>query len=110
MAIAITLKQYLTDNHIKYDTLSHPYTLSSTKTAQASHIPGSRIAKAVLLKKEDDYLLAVLPASHHIRFDEIGPFSTRPSGWRRKKISRRCSPIANSARFLPSARPTDWTF
>lgn len=71
MAIAITLKQYLSDNHIKYDTLSHPYTLSSTKTAQASHIPGSRIAKAVLLKKEDDYILAVLPASRHILFDEI---------------------------------------
>lgn len=71
MAIAITLKQYLSDNDIEYDTLTHSYTLSSTKTAQASHIPGSRIAKAVLLKKEDDYLLAVLPASNHIRFDDI---------------------------------------
>jgi Ala-tRNA(Pro) deacylase len=71
MAIAISLKQYLSDNHIDYDTLAHPYTLSSTKTAQASHIPGSHIAKAVLLKKEDDYILAVLPASRHIRFDDV---------------------------------------
>jgi Ala-tRNA(Pro) deacylase len=71
MAIAISLKQYLSDNHIEYDTLAHPYTLSSTKTAQASHIPGSHIAKAVLLKKEDDYILAVLPASRHIRFDDV---------------------------------------
>jgi Ala-tRNA(Pro) deacylase len=71
MAIAISLKQYLSDNHIEYDTLAHPYTLSSTKTAQASHIPGAHIAKAVLLKKEDDYLLAALPASRHIRFDDV---------------------------------------
>jgi Ala-tRNA(Pro) deacylase len=71
MAIAISLKQYLSDNHIEYDTLAHPYTLSSTKTAQASHIPGSHITKAVLLKKEDDYILAVLPASRHIRFDDV---------------------------------------
>jgi len=71
MAIAITLKQYLADNDIDYDALAHPYTYSSSKTAEASHIPGSRIAKAVLLKKEDDFILAVLPASHHIRFDEV---------------------------------------
>ncbi|MDA1089739.1 MAG: YbaK/EbsC family protein [Proteobacteria bacterium] len=71
MAIAISLKQYLSENDISYDTLAHPYTLSSTKTAQASHIPGANIAKAVLLKEEDDYLLAVLPASRHISFDDI---------------------------------------
>jgi len=71
MAIAITLKQYLSDHYIAYDTLAHPYTYSSTKTAQASHIPGSNIAKAVLLKKQDDYILVVLPASRHIRFDQV---------------------------------------
>ncbi len=71
MAIAITLKQYLADNGIDYDALSHPHTYTSSKTAQASHIPGSRIAKAVLLKKDEDYVLAVLPASHHIHFDDV---------------------------------------
>ena len=71
MAIAITLKQYLADNGIEYDALSHPHTYTSSKTAQASHIPGSRIAKAVLLKKDEDYVLAVLPASRHIRFDDV---------------------------------------
>ena len=71
MAIAITLKQYLSDNGIDYDALKHPYTASSQMTAQESHIPGSRIAKAVLLKKGKDYLLAVLPASNHIHFEEI---------------------------------------
>lgn len=71
MAIAITLKQYLSDNDIEYDALIHPFTASSQMTAQESHIPGSRIAKAVLLKKGKDFLLAVLPASNHIRFDEI---------------------------------------
>ena len=71
MAIAITLKQYLSEHHIEYDALSHPYTASSMMTAQESHIPGSRIAKAVVLKKGKDFLLAVLPASHHIHFEDI---------------------------------------
>ncbi len=71
MAIAITLRQYLENNEISYETLKHPYTLSSTKTAQASHVPGDRIAKAVVLTDGEKYLLAVLPASHHIRFNDI---------------------------------------
>jgi len=71
MAIAITLQQYLADNDIDYETLEHPYTTSATKTAQESHVSGDSVAKAVLLKAGKDYLLAVLPASHHIRFDQL---------------------------------------
>jgi len=72
MAIAITLKQYLADSDIDYETLTHPRAMSSSQTAEASHIPGARLAKAVLLKEgRDSYLLAVLPASHHIRLDAL---------------------------------------
>jgi len=71
MAISLTLEQYLNENGIDYDTLSHTYTTSASKTAEASHIPGSSIAKAVVLKEEDDYFLAVLPASNHIQFDKL---------------------------------------
>jgi Ala-tRNA(Pro) deacylase len=71
MAIAITLRQYLENNEIPYETLNHHYTLSSIKTAQASHVSGDRIAKGVVLTDGKKYLLAVLPASHHIRFDDI---------------------------------------
>jgi Ala-tRNA(Pro) deacylase len=71
MAIAITLKQYLSDHDITYDALNHRHTASSMMTAQESHISGSRIAKAVVLKKGTDFLLAVLPASHHIHFNDI---------------------------------------
>ena len=71
MAIALTLQQYLADNGIDYDTVTHPYTTSATKTAQESHVSGERIAKAVLLRESKDFILAVLPASHHIRFEDL---------------------------------------
>jgi Ala-tRNA(Pro) deacylase len=72
MAIAITLEQYLADSGVDYETLTHPRAMSSSQTAQVSHIPGGRLAKAVLLKEgKDAYLLAVLPASHHIRLDAL---------------------------------------
>ena len=71
MAIALTLERYLDTKHVKYDVIAHAPTNSSMQTAQACHIPGDRLAKAVLLRDEVGYALAVLPASHHIRLSEL---------------------------------------
>lgn len=71
MAIALTLERYLDTKHVKYDVIAHEPTNSSMQTAQACHIPGDRLAKAVLLRDEVGYALAVLPASHHIRLSEL---------------------------------------
>jgi Ala-tRNA(Pro) deacylase len=71
MAIALTLQQYLTQHGIQYDLLPHTPTLSSMRTAQASHVPGGRLAKAVLLREETGYLLAVLAAPRHLHLDAL---------------------------------------
>ena len=71
MAIALTLERYLDTKHVKYDVIAHEPTNSSRQTAEACHIPGDRLAKAVLLRDEVGYALAVLPASHHIRLSEL---------------------------------------
>lgn len=66
MAISITLKEYLDQSDVNYDVLPHPYSSSSMQTAQAAHVPGQQIAKAVLLEDDDGYLLAVVPATHRV--------------------------------------------
>lgn len=71
MAIAPTLAKYLAANNVEYDVLAHEPTQSSMRTAQACHISGDRLAKAVLLRDETGYALAVLPASHHIRLSDL---------------------------------------
>jgi Ala-tRNA(Pro) deacylase len=71
MGIAITLQQYLDDQGITYEVRKHPATASSSQTAQTCHISGHSIAKGVVVKDEQGFLLAVLPASHHIRFAEL---------------------------------------
>lgn len=71
MAIAMTIQQYLADQGVDYQAVDHPPTQSSMQTAQASHIPGDCLAKAVVLETQDGYLLAVLPASHHIRLGQL---------------------------------------
>jgi Ala-tRNA(Pro) deacylase len=71
MAIAPTLATCLEQAGIQPEILTHPHTPSASRTAQATHVSGDRVAKAVLLKDETGYLLAVLPASHHLRLDAV---------------------------------------
>jgi len=70
MAIAPTFQRYL-DQHVTYDVIAHEPTMSSMRTAQACHIPGDCLAKAVVLRDESGYMLAVLPATHHIRTRDL---------------------------------------
>lgn len=39
--------------------------MSSAHTAQACQVSGDRLAKAIVLRRDGGYMLAVLPASHH---------------------------------------------
>ena len=71
MGIAITLAQYLIDGGIEYDLVPHPHTQTASASAVASHVLADSFAKAVVLKGGDGFMLAVLPASRHIQFDEL---------------------------------------
>lgn len=71
MTIAHTLERYLDAKNVKYDVIAHPPTQSSLETVETCHIPGERLVKAVLLRDEVGYALAVLPASYHIRLSEL---------------------------------------
>lgn len=63
MTIALTLQAYLERKSVEYDLVEHRPTTSSISSARACHIPAGSLAKAVVLRGRDDYLLAVLPAS-----------------------------------------------
>jgi len=71
MSIAPTLQRYLAANNIQYDVVRHEPTASSTRTAEASHISGNCLAKAVVLRHDGGYMLAVLPASRHLHLTDL---------------------------------------
>ena len=71
MTISPTLHKYLADQGIEYDEIPHVLTMSSARTAQACHVPGDRLAKAIVLRRDGSYMLAVLPASHHLRLADL---------------------------------------
>jgi Ala-tRNA(Pro) deacylase len=70
MAIARTFQRYL-DQKVVYDVIAHEPTMSSMRTAQASHVPGNCLAKGVLLRDGTGYILAVLPATHQLRMHDL---------------------------------------
>jgi Ala-tRNA(Pro) deacylase len=71
MSIAPTLHKYLAAENIQYDEIPHVLTMSSARTAQACHVSGDRLAKAIVVRRGGGYMLAVLPASHHLRLEEL---------------------------------------
>src|SRR5215469_11567807 len=71
MSIAPTLQRYLTAENIEYDVIPHDPTVSSARTAEACRISGDRLAKAIVLRINAGYMLAVLPASHHLRLSDL---------------------------------------
>ena len=70
MAIAPTFQRYL-DQNVIYNVIAHEPTMTSMRTAQACRIPGDRLAKGVVLRDATGYMLAVLPATHHIRMRDL---------------------------------------
>jgi Ala-tRNA(Pro) deacylase len=67
MPIATILQQHLVSKHIEYDLVPHPATMSSMDTAQACGILPDCLAKGVVLRTGEGYILAVLPASNQIQ-------------------------------------------
>ena len=71
MTIAKRLKAHLEAEGVAYETIEHPRTVTARATAQASHIPGSRLAKTVVLHLESGPVLAVVPSSHRVDLSEL---------------------------------------
>jgi len=70
MTIAPTLQRFL-DRKVTYEVVTHRATGSSKGTAEVCHISGDCLVKGVVLRRDGGYLLALLPASHHIRVADL---------------------------------------
>lgn len=71
MALVRKLREYLEAQNVRHDVVEHPRTMTASRTAQAAHVPGARVAKAVVLHDGAGYLVAVLPATHRLELDAL---------------------------------------
>ena len=57
------LKKFLEDQQIKYVVISHSTAYTAQEIAALAHVPGKELAKTVIVKLDDGFAMAVLPAS-----------------------------------------------
>lgn len=62
------VQEFLKQQNIQFDAMTHEPTYEAQRMAQAVHTPGREVAKTVLLRKgsENEYVVAVLPAHRHV--------------------------------------------
>lgn len=65
------IREYLQAQRVRFEVLLHRPAPSATRRAQSVHVPGHRVAKVVVLRAADLFILAVLPATHRIVLDRL---------------------------------------
>lgn len=80
MAVAMSLRAFLDAHPLAHDIVRHRHTPSSQYSAAAAGQPGDKIAKAVLLRDEDGYVLAVLPATYRLHLGQLHRWLNRSLG------------------------------
>ena len=78
MAIAISLGQFLDAHHVPYDVLLHERTMTARSTARICEIEAGQLAKAVLMRDREGYVMAVLPASCRLDKAQLWRLLHRP--------------------------------
>ncbi len=73
------IHDYLRSRGIWFEALLHQPASSSAKRARNARVTGHRVAKAVLLRVGDSFVLAVLPASSQIDLDKLSQVVGSPA-------------------------------
>lgn len=71
MAISSKLRGYMNRCGTSFDELVHAPAQQMARAAEAAHVPGRQVAKSVLVRAGDEYMLAVVPASRHLQLDRL---------------------------------------
>jgi hypothetical protein len=78
MTIAATLKAYLEQRAVADEIVTHPPAASSLRTAEAAHLPGHRVVKAVVVGDEQGHRVVVIPAPFSVDLGRLHrPFGRR---------------------------------
>jgi Ala-tRNA(Pro) deacylase len=67
MSVATKLKEYLDNNQVKYNVLTHEIAY----TAAATHVSGKELAKSVVVNADDKFVLAILPANLKVDLERL---------------------------------------
>jgi Ala-tRNA(Pro) deacylase len=78
---------FLRSRGVQFEALLHQPAASSTKRAKSLHVPGGKVAKTVLVKAGESYVLAVLPSTSRIDLNQLCAAVAKPDSGARLATS-----------------------
>lgn len=98
MSISSTLQSYLERENVQYRLKHHPYTETAMRSAFAARVPAHTVAKGVLLKDEEGFVMALVPSDRKVDLTAVNDSLQRllaPASQKDVKILfRDCEPGA----------------
>jgi Ala-tRNA(Pro) deacylase len=73
MPIMTKLRQFLDANDAPYEILSHRPAYTAQEVAAAQHVPGRDLAKVVIVKVGERFVMAVVPAPARVDVHKVAP-------------------------------------
>jgi Ala-tRNA(Pro) deacylase len=80
MTISSRLRDYIEQKGTPYETVPHHRTATTRQSALAAHVPGSRMAKSVVVHHDGGYAVAVLPSTHRVELAALQDILDKPLG------------------------------
>ncbi|MCP4287787.1 MAG: YbaK/EbsC family protein [Gammaproteobacteria bacterium] len=71
MTISVRLKDFLEQRSVRYEIVSHTRTQSSIDSSISAHITNESLAKVVIVKEVDTYLMVVVPSNRHLHLGRL---------------------------------------
>jgi Ala-tRNA(Pro) deacylase len=65
------ITELLTDRGIRFEHMHHRPAYTAQRVAEELHVPGREVAKPVLLRTAEGYIMAVVPATHRIDLERL---------------------------------------
>ncbi len=79
MPISTRIKNHLEETHVPYLPLTHPSSYTAQGAAAVMHVSGREVAKTVVVQAENEYFLAVMPASYHVNVEKLASAIGHPT-------------------------------
>ncbi|HHT9127019.1 MAG TPA: aminoacyl-tRNA deacylase [Candidatus Brocadiia bacterium] len=71
MTILRKLREYLDEKKVRYEVSSHREAYTAQEIAAALHVPGQKLAKVVMVKAGERFVMVVLPATWKIDMQKM---------------------------------------
>lgn len=71
MTILRRLQDYLDSHHVHYEVLDHQEAYTAPEIAHTLHVSGKMLAKVVMIKADERFVMAVLPSNWKIDLDRL---------------------------------------